>query len=108
MSLAALRAVIRRFVIRTTDLKDPVFLKLKITLILPGEYYGNVLVGGRPVCDKLWDAKDAKVVCNNLGFDSSTKAVATIKSSFGSVPANFRVSSVKCDGIVPMQISVKK
>ena len=55
-------------------------------------------MGGRPVCDKLWDAKDAKVVCNNKGFDSSTKAVATIKSSFGSVPANFRVSSVKCDG----------
>jgi len=58
---------------------------------------GNVLVGGKPVCDDLWDPSDAKVVCKMLGF-SPTSAHATSLSKFGQVEESFIMDNVQCQG----------
>jgi len=56
---------------------------------------GNLFVNGRPVCDDMWDDDDATVVCRMLGFASGTH---TIRSRFGSVPTNYALDDVTCDG----------
>ena len=65
---------------------------------LAAMYYGNVLIGGRPVCDDRWDGNDAKVACRELKFGQNTKAIATGRSAFGNVGTNFRVDEVSCLG----------
>ena len=61
-------------------------------------HYGNVLLGGRPVCGTHWDSKEAFVVCRQLGFGQKTKAIATTNSHFGRVYNNFIVDKVVCKG----------
>ena len=47
--------------------------------------------------DDAWDTKDAQVVCRTLGF-STKGAVATSRSKFGRVSADFIMDNVHCDG----------
>ena len=48
-----------------------------------------------PVCDDLWSTADANVVCRQLGFSSGTRYH---NSHWGSVPADFAMDNVKCNG----------
>jgi len=59
----------------------------------PGE--GNVFINGQPVCDDAWDDTDAGVVCRQLGYSSGS---STTQSTYGSVPTNFIMDDVNCDG----------
>jgi len=59
----------------------------------PGE--GNVFINGQPVCDDDWDDTDAGVVCRQLGYSSGS---STTRSKYGSVPTNFIMDDVNCDG----------
>jgi len=56
---------------------------------------GNLFLNGQPVCDDIWDNNDAIVACRMLGFSSG---LATSSSNFGSVPTNFIMDNVQCDG----------
>ena len=65
-----------------------------------GENKGNVFATNResclgPVCDKMWDEKDAKVVCRQLGFDFG---YSTTGSYFGYVSGTYSMSNVNCNG----------
>jgi len=57
---------------------------------------GNVLVGGKPVCDDEWDLKDAAVVCRQLGFPGVREA--TVESTYGPVSPHFAMDQVACFG----------
>jgi len=59
----------------------------------PGE--GNVIINGRPVCDDLWDKRDADVVCRMIGFVSGQ---AVTNSAFGQVELPFIMDDVQCEG----------
>jgi len=67
-----------------------------------GNSYGNVYTRNSaglygPVCDDSWDHNDASVVCAILGFRRST-AVAKRYSLYGSVPNDFSLDDVGCEG----------
>jgi len=77
-------------------LPPPIDLNQQVTLDggrQPGE--GNVLINGRPVCDDMWDDKDAEVVCRMLGYNSGQ---ATSYSTFGQVDTSFIMDDVQCSG----------
>jgi len=77
-------------------LPPPIDLNQQVTLVggrQPG--VGNVLINGRPVCDDLWDDKDAAVVCRMLGYNSGQ---ATTYSTFGQVDTSFIMDDVQCSG----------
>jgi len=77
-------------------LPPPIDLNQQVTLDggrQPGE--GNVLIDGRPVCDDMWDDKDAEVVCRMLGYNSGQ---ATSYSTFGQVDTSFIMDDVQCSG----------
>merc|ERR1712126_757160 len=59
-------------------------------------YEGNVMVEGRSVCDDYWDLVDADVVCKQLGFRGAKENI--IDSTFGSVPNNFILDDIDCEG----------
>jgi len=48
-----------------------------------------------PVCDDLWDDRDARVVCRQLGFHNGS---AERGSRFGRVPDTFAFDNVRCEG----------
>ncbi|XP_053383873.1 uncharacterized protein LOC123562463 [Mercenaria mercenaria] len=48
------------------------------------------------ICDDNWDAKDAAVVCNMLGFTGSAEALA--RSHYGSGVGNILLDEVECNG----------
>merc|ERR1712025_584446 len=56
---------------------------------------GNVIINGRPVCDDLWDKRDADVICRMLGFVSGQ---AVTSSAFGQVELPFIMDDVQCVG----------
>merc|ERR1712106_380323 len=60
---------------------------------VPGE--GNVFVNGKPVCDDKWDKNDATVACRMLGYQHGRP---TRKSRYGTVPSEFALDDVMCDG----------
>jgi hypothetical protein len=60
-----------------------------------GRHEGNILVGGRPVCDDEHNAQNAKVVCRMLGYPYGQ---ATVKSHFGRVSSTFKMDDVRCTG----------
>jgi len=77
-------------------LPPPIDLNQQVTLVggrQPG--VGNVLINGRPVCDDMWDDKDAAVVCRMLGYNSGQ---ATTYSTFGQVETSFIMDDVQCSG----------
>ena len=77
---------------------------------------GNLFISGQPICDDMWDEKDATVTCRMLGYSFNTCLVlkvifnheeyqsrfyygqATIDSKYGSVPNDFLLNDVQCDG----------
>ena len=48
-----------------------------------------------PICDDSWCDKHATIVCRQLGFNTG---IATIRSQFGSVPADFAMDDLQCVG----------
>jgi len=65
-------------------------------------YYGNVRMGGYPVCGNNWDTNDAKVVCRELGFkisENDTKLIQAFqRSAFGKEVDIFEFPEVQCKG----------
>ena len=57
---------------------------------------GNVFIDGFPVCDDAWDECDGEVVCRQLGFSGLVSV--TTNSHFGSVPSDFAMDEVSCNG----------
>jgi len=57
---------------------------------------GNVYIGGKPVCDDHWDARDGRVVCRELGFKDMLTTY--VRSHFGMVSRNFAMDNVECTG----------
>merc|ERR1712130_346173 len=62
-----------------------------------GPNEGNIMIGGRPVCDDLWSQEDAVVVCRQLGYSNG---VPTENSLFGQVSTDFIYDDVQCHGNV--------
>jgi len=56
---------------------------------------GNIMIGGRPVCDDYWGQEDALVVCRQLGYSNG---VPTENSLFGPVSTDFIYDDVQCNG----------
>merc|ERR1719312_2042172 len=56
---------------------------------------GNVFLNGKPVCDDMWDKKDATVACRMLGYKSGKP---TRKSKFGSTGSRYILDDVMCEG----------
>ena len=65
----------------------------KICLTGGDKFSGNVLVGGRPVCDDYWSIEDAAVVCRNLGYARALNF--TKKAFFGQLGKGFAMTNVK-------------
>ena len=61
-----------------------------------GDHEGNVVIGGKPVCDDNWDMNDGRVVCRELGFHEVERI--TKESQFGKVSVNFIMDNVECIG----------
>ena len=57
---------------------------------------GNILVGGRPVCDDNWNLVNGRVVCRQLGFFGVQQI--TVGSHFGFTSGNFSMDDVSCGG----------
>ena len=49
----------------------------------------------------MWDENDAKVVCKQLGFSTSTKAVSIKNSAFVPSSINYLIDKVQCIGLEP-------
>ena len=62
----------------------------------PNPAEGNVFIDGLPVCDDAWDEHDGKVACRQLGFNGLVRV--TTNSHFGSVPSDFAMDEVSCNG----------
>lgn len=64
------------------------------------DYLGNVEVYAngqwRPVCDNLWDVKDAEVVCRQLGFSAVERPRR--ESYFGSPLSTAIMNNFECIG----------
>ena len=65
----------------------------KICLFGGDRLSGNVLLGGRPVCDDRWSIEDATVACRNLGHARATKF--TNQAFFGQMGSNFAMDDVE-------------
>ena len=59
-------------------------------------HIGNVLIGGRPICDDSWDFSEAHVVCKQLGYPEALRA--SKESEFGIVSSDFAMVDVRCTG----------
>ena len=57
---------------------------------------GNVMIGGKPVCDDSWNMVDANVVCKELGYYRAKQF--TRESYYGPIDTDYRMDNVKCDG----------
>ena len=57
---------------------------------------GNVMIGGKPVCDDSWGMEDANVVCKELGYFRAKQF--TRESYYGPIDTEYRMDNVKCDG----------
>jgi len=57
---------------------------------------GNVLVGGRPVCDDSWDTRDGRVVCRELGYLDVVRTYT--ESYFGKATSSYAMDNVACTG----------
>ena len=57
---------------------------------------GNVMIGGRPVCDDSWNMVDANVVCKELGYYRAKQF--TRESYYGTIDTDYRMDNVKCGG----------
>ena len=57
---------------------------------------GNVMIGGRPVCDDSWGMEDANVVCKELGYYRAKQF--TRESYYGAIDDEYRMDDVKCEG----------
>ena len=77
----------------TSAVPGPCLSPGKICLTGGEELSGNVLVGGRPVCDDLWGIEDATVACRNLGHARATNF--TMKSFYGQLGSNFAMDDVQ-------------
>ena len=58
---------------------------------------GELVVGGRPVCDDGWDINDANVACKMMGYQSANTAPTQISLPYPS-PADFVLDNVDCTG----------
>ena len=61
-----------------------------------GPHEGNIMIGGKPVCDDDWTLTNADVSCKQLGFIGAVSM--TKESRFGSVVVEFVMDQVACDG----------
>jgi len=76
----------------------PCNMRVSLSNNIGGPNYGNVLIGGYPVCDEKWGEAEAKVACRELGYDmTKTRAVPTKGSRFGDVSSIFR-GDASCKG----------
>ena len=57
---------------------------------------GNVMIGGKPVCDDSWNMVDANVVCKELGYYRAKQF--TRESYYGPIDTDYRMDNVKCGG----------
>ena len=81
----------------TTVPANPCYTLEKLCLVGGGgDHEGNVMIGGKPVCDDNWDLKDGQVVCRELGYHEVERI--TKESQFGKVSVNFIMDNVECTG----------
>ena len=80
------------------------YIYLDLVQLIGGDGYksGNVFVQNSlgyfgPVCDDNWGFEDARVVCGQLGFSRDNVTVWHY-SEFGSVPNDFAMDQIYCDG----------
>ena len=91
------------FVLKSKDSTKDQFFKGKVTplILTVGRPFidsdGELIVGGRPVCDDGWDINDANVACKMMGYQSANTAPTQISLPYPS-PADFVLDNVDCTG----------